>query len=52
VAGETGLPGDSGHYRVARSCLYGVQGFWVVTHPSSEGGICDEARNNFDFALY
>ena len=35
-------PKDSEHYRVARSCLYGVKGFWVVPHPISEGGTCDD----------
>jgi hypothetical protein len=35
-------PKDSEHYRVTRSCLYGVEGFWVVPHPISEGGSCDD----------
>jgi hypothetical protein len=35
-------PKDSEQYRVACSCLYGVEGFWVVPHPLSEGGICDD----------
>jgi hypothetical protein len=35
-------PGNSEHYRVARSCLYGLQGYWVVPHPISEGGTCDD----------
>ncbi len=35
-------PQASDHYRVIPSCLYGVQGFWVVPHPTSEGGPCDE----------
>lgn len=34
----TQKPKDSEQYRVARSCLYGVEGFWVVPHPLSEGG--------------
>ena len=35
-------PPDSEHYRVARSCLYGLEGFWVVPHPVCEGGPCDD----------
>ena len=35
-------PKGSDHYRVIGSCLYGVEGFWVVPHPVSDGGPCDE----------
>ena len=35
-------PKGSDHYRVVHSCLYGVKGFWVVPHPISDGGPCDE----------
>ena len=35
-------PKESDHYRVIGSCLYGAQGFWVVPHPISDGGLCDE----------
>jgi hypothetical protein len=35
-------PKDSEHYQVAGSCLYGVQGYWVVPHPISESGTCDD----------
>ena len=35
-------PKSSDHYRVIRTCLYGVEGFWVVPHPTSDGGPCDE----------
>ena len=35
-------PKGSDHYRVIGSCLYGVQGYWVVPHPITEGGPCDE----------
>ena len=35
-------PPDSEHYHVARSCLYGLEGCWVVPHPICEGGPCDE----------
>ena len=35
-------PKNSDHYRVISSCLYGAQGFWVVPHPISDGGLCDE----------
>ncbi len=34
-------PKSSDHYRVIGSCLYGVQGYWVVPHPITEGGPCD-----------
>ena len=36
------FPKGSDHYRVIGSCLYGVQGYWVVPHPITEGGPCDE----------
>lgn len=32
----------SDYYRVLHSCLYGVKGFWVFLHPTSEGGPCDD----------
>ena len=35
-------PKGSDHYRVIGSSLYGVAGFWVVPHPVTEGGPCDE----------
>ena len=35
-------PIHSDHHRVLGSCLYGVSGFWVVPHPTSDGGPCDE----------
>jgi len=35
-------PKSSDHYRVIRTCLYGGEGFWVVPHPISDGGFCDE----------
>ncbi len=35
-------PKNSDHYRVIGSCLYGAQGFWVVPHTISDGGLCDE----------
>ena len=35
-------PKEAEHYRVVHSCLYGVKGFWVVPHPISDGGPCDE----------
>ena len=35
-------PIHSDHYRVIGSCLYGVEGFWVVPHPTTDGGPCDE----------
>jgi hypothetical protein len=35
-------PKGSDHYRVIGSCLYGAQGFWVVPHPATQGGPCDE----------
>jgi hypothetical protein len=35
-------PKDSEQYEVARSCLYGVEGFWVVPHQLSEGGTCND----------
>ncbi len=36
------LPKSSDHYRVIGSCLYGVEGYWVVPHPTIDGGPCDE----------
>ena len=38
----SGSPIHSDHYRVIGSCLYGVSGFWVVPHPTTDGGPCDE----------
>ncbi len=35
-------PKKSDHYRVIGSCLYGAEGFWVVPHTISDGGLCDE----------
>lgn len=37
------LPPSSIHYRVLPSSLFGVvEGSWVVPHPISDGGTCDE----------
>ena len=36
-------PKNSIHYRVVSSNLFGVvEGYWVVPHPISDGGTCDE----------
>ena len=35
-------PKGSDRYRVIGSCLYGVEGFWVVPHPISDGGPFDD----------
>jgi hypothetical protein len=35
-------PRETEHVRVAGSTLYGVSGFWVVPHPTTEGGPCDD----------
>jgi hypothetical protein len=35
-------PRQTEHVRVAGSTLYGVSGFWVVPHPITDGGPCDE----------
>ena len=35
-------PPQSEHYHVAHSCLYGLEGYWVVPHPVCEGGPCDD----------
>ena len=35
-------PEDSPHYRVLSSTIYGVSGYWVVPHPVSNGGHCDD----------
>jgi hypothetical protein len=36
-------PAESEHYRMLPDTLFGVvSGFWVVPHPVTEGGPCDE----------
>ena len=35
-------PEDSPDYRVLSSTIYGVSGYWVVPHPVSDGGFCDD----------
>jgi hypothetical protein len=35
-------PREAECYRVVRSCLYGVEGYWVVPHPVRAGGPCDD----------
>ncbi|MBA7536353.1 hypothetical protein ES705_28616 [subsurface metagenome] len=35
-------PEDSPDYRVLSSAIYGVSGYWVVPHPVSDGGLCDD----------
>ena len=35
-------PEDSPYYMVLSSTLYGVSGYWVVPHPVSDGGLCDD----------
>jgi len=35
-------PREADCYRVVRSCLYGVEGYWVVPHPIGDGGPCDD----------
>jgi len=41
VVGST-APRQSEHVRVAGSTLYGVRGYWVVPHPITDGGPCDD----------
>jgi len=35
-------PQQTEHMQVAGSTLYGVSGFWVVPHPTTDGGPCDD----------
>ena len=35
-------PASSPDFRVLRSELFGVSGYWVVPHPVEEGGSCDD----------
>jgi hypothetical protein len=35
-------PASSPEFRVLRSELFGVSGYWVVPHPVAEGGSCDD----------